>query len=150
MPDAAPKPGSNIVSPPRRSFIEFKEVGPLLPGVLLGDPRAYRRILGARRGGRFGLLLGSLSLLAAAGLSTTSALALFAHIAAGVLISLSGVSRLGIREHQRLSLWSATPPLCLVVFFQLAGMLDDVALWPTLIAVLAGQGILLRGLGPEV
>ena len=90
---------------PRRVFIEMHELPGLLRGLVRGEARSQRRILGARRGGRYGVLFTALGLLLAAPPGDWPAL-LGAHVALS-LVALPLQRRHGLdpRENQRLALW---------------------------------------------
>jgi hypothetical protein len=90
---------------PRRVFIEAHELPGLLAGLVRGEARSLRRILGARRGGRYGVGLAALGLVLAAHPRHWPAL-----LAAHAVLSLVGLPlqrRHGLspRENQRLALW---------------------------------------------
>ena len=130
--------------PARRVFLRAAEVPGLLLGVCRADPVAQRRVLGARRGGRTGLVLGLASLaLAVPDWSTALGLALL-HLAC--TIGLRFVGRLTpLRELQRLrlSLWSGAPPLLLAAAFRLIWPESPL---PALAGLVVGQLLLYRAL----
>jgi hypothetical protein len=128
---------------PRRVFVEAHELPALVLGTALGAPAACRRVLGARRGGRYGFVL------AAGGLALASpTLRLFGEMA-GLHVALTLATGLvsrrqrshTTRELQRLALWTVLVPLgvALVARPWLGG-----AALPA--AAVAGQLLLWRGL----
>ncbi len=120
----------------RRSFIGVREVAPLLLGVLRGEPASMRRVLGARRGGRIGIGMALACGALAAGSVAAFTLAASAQVLAGLALSALHVGPLGVREWQRLSLWTAAPALLAAAPLRLVWA--DSAL-PALIGVCAGQ-----------
>ncbi len=128
----------------RRVFVEAHEVPGLVFGALRGDAVALRRILGARRGGRIGVIAGLIALGLAAPPRAWPALAA-AHIALalGVWAATRGRTGLGVRELLRLSLWPAFPLVVLVAPLRLAW--PDGAV-PALGALALAGGLLLRAL----
>ena len=132
----------------RRVFLHRGEIPGLLRGALSGDARCYRRILGARRAGRYGALLaGSAAVLAIA--PADAAVLVLVHLG----LSLAGhfaarSAGLGPRQYQRVVLWTLAIPLAAAAPLRLAG-----AGWlPPLLAVAVAHGLLWsglrRGLGP--
>lgn len=131
-------------APARRVFLRWRELPRLLLGVLRGDAVAQRRVLGARRGGRLGLLLAlaALLLVAPGWLAATGLAAL--HVALTLACGLAAKARgLGVRQRLRLSLWAATPALLIAAPLRLA--VPD-SLVPALLSLAAAQLILIRGL----
>ena len=129
--------------PRRRVFLRLREIPLLLVGVLRADAAASRRVLGARRGGRIGVLLSLAALrLAAPGWPATAALAAL-HLAATLASGLLGRPG-GLRSYQRLrlSLWTGTSALLLLAPLRLVW--PDSTL-PALIGLVAAQLILERG-----
>ncbi len=120
----------------RRSFIEVREIPGLLAGVLRGTAAAKRRIMGARRCGRWGISLGIGALVLA------SPAPLYALLLALLHLTLVFVPALGSREpspglRQRiiLSLWVVAPLLVAAA---------PLRLWtgsvlPAVAAILVGQ-----------
>ncbi|MFQ5699901.1 MAG: hypothetical protein ACE5IL_16685 [Myxococcota bacterium] len=99
--------------PVRRSFVQAHEIPGLLVGALRGRPEALRRILGARRGGRYGALL----LLAAALVATPPhqipwLAGLWIALAVGSW-RLQRPRDLGLRQVLRASQWTAAPLVAL-------------------------------------
>ena len=96
----------------RRVFLRSEEIPSLFAGVVRGDPVAMRRILGARRAGRVGVVLGAVGALLAVPLPALPWL-----LAAQAAIGLPGAALarppLGWLEYQRLSLWLAGAALLL-------------------------------------
>jgi len=127
----------------RRSFIGAHEIAPLLLGVLRGEHASLRRVLGARRGGRIGIVMVAICGAIAAGSAATFTLAAGAHVLAGLAWSALHMGPLGAREQQRLSLWTAAPALLAAAPLRLVWA--DSAL-PALIGVCAGQLLLWRAL----
>jgi len=133
-----------LAKPARRVFLDSRELPGLVVGTALGDPAACRRVLGARRGGRFGVLL-ALGALALAAPSARLALAATAFYVA-LTFGLGAVARRTTghttREVLRLSVWAVLTPLCVAA---LARAFAATA-WPLWLAVLAGQALLWRAL----
>jgi hypothetical protein len=129
---------------PRRTFIEPRELPALLRGALAGDPRALRRILGGRRGGRYGFTLLLLAGLAAAPLGEIPLLAA-AFVVLGALTWLvqRPSRRLALREVLRAGLWTVFPfaLACVPLRFFVEGVL------PLLVAAAIGYGLLWLWLG---
>ncbi len=131
-------------APPRRVFLRASEVPGLLLGVCRGEPVAQRRVLGARRGGRIGLILGLAALALAVPNWTTAAGLALLHLACTLGLGFVG-GRSPLRELQRLrlSLWTGAPPLLLATALRL--------LWPespapALAGLVSGQLLLYRAL----
>jgi hypothetical protein len=130
---------------PRRVFLEWPEVPGLALGAARGDPAACRRVLGARRGGRVGVVL-ALAALALAAPSRRAALAAVAlHVGLGLVVGLWN-RRIGghtTKEVQRLALWTVLTPAGVAVLLRpfAAG-----SALPLAAAVLAGQVLLWRAL----
>ncbi len=129
----------------RRAFIEAHELLGLALATARAEPSASRRVLGARRGGRFGAGL-ALAALALAAPSPAVALAATAlHVALALLIGLLNRRRAThtTREVQRLAMWTVVTPLCVAA---LARAVLGASAWPVTLAVLAGQALLWRAL----
>jgi hypothetical protein len=130
---------------PRRVFLEWAEVPALALRVARGDPAACRRVLGARRGGRVGVVL-ALAALALAAPSRRAAIAAAAfHVVLGLVVGLLN-RRIGghtTKEVQRLALWTALTPAGVAALLRpfAAG-----SALPLTAAVLAGQVLLWRAL----
>jgi hypothetical protein len=128
----------------RRVFLTVGEVPGLVVGVLKGDPVALRRILGARRGGRFGTLLFAVGLLLAFPLRWVVVGAVLQIITVPLLRAWPPAGAgLSFVERLRLSLWTTGPALVV------AGV--ALSLWvggpvPGLLGLGVGQAILIRGL----
>ncbi len=127
---------------PRRVFVSRAEVPGLLRGVLAGDGVALRRILGARRGGRYGILLAF-----AAALLAIPADTLVAPLVWHAVLSLAGyfvgrAPRLGPWEYQRVALWALALPLLAAAPLRWFGAGTLAAL----LAVTVAHGLLWRGL----
>jgi hypothetical protein len=73
--------------------------------VLRGDTPALRRILGARRGGRHGVVLALLGMLSLAASANVAAVAAAHVLLCAAQIPLHRRSELSVRENQRLLLW---------------------------------------------
>lgn len=130
---------------PRRAFLEAREVAGLVAGTALGDPAAARRVLGARYGGRTGLLLALAGLALAAPSLRAAGLAILGHVALGLALGRANRRRGGhsTREVQRLALWTVLAPLGVAAAARLLGFGG----WaPLAAAVLAGQLLLWRAL----
>jgi len=106
----------------RRVFISAGEVPRLMVGAALGRPVALRRLLGARRAGRYGVIA-TLITAAAALPAELLPLALITHVAASALGMLLANSEagLGVIDYQRLSLWGLTPVLAGLAALRLFG-----------------------------
>jgi hypothetical protein len=130
---------------PRRVFLEWAEVPGLVLGVARGDASACRRVLGARRGGRVGVLL-ALAALALAAPSRRAALAAAVlHVGFGLVVGLWNRRTGGhtTKQVQRLALWTALTPAGVAA---LARPLAAGSALPLAAAVLAGQALLWRAL----
>ncbi|HXZ84838.1 MAG TPA: hypothetical protein VEI82_05055 [Myxococcota bacterium] len=130
---------------PRRVFLQWHEVTGLVLGVARGDAAACRRVLGARRGGRVGLVL-ALAALALAAPSPSAALGAAAlHVALGLLLGLANRRSGGhtTKEMQRLALWAVLTPAGVAA---LVRPLAAGSALPLLCAVLLGQLLLWRAL----
>ncbi len=131
-------------APARRVFLRSREVPGLLVGVLLADAVSQRRVLGARRGGRVGAVLGLAALwVASPGWSAAAGLAVL-HIAITLGLGLADRAT-SIRAYQRLrlSLWAGVSPLLLASTLRLVWP-DSVL--PALLGLVVAQLILYRGL----
>jgi hypothetical protein len=127
----------------RRVFLSRGEVPDLLRGVLIGDATSLRRILGARRGGRYGAVLAAIAALAAIPLPTFPGV-LLAHVVlsvAGRFAAGPGCG-LGPRQYQRLVMWAIALPLLAAAPLRL---LEPGALVP-IAALAVGHGLLWSGL----
>ena len=129
-------------------FIAADEVPGLLRGALCGAPVALRRLLGARRAGRYGLAMAALALAAAAPARSLPALVALDLVLSGAAALLGAAgSGLGPRQHQRLVLWLLAPLAVLAVPLRIAA--PDSAL-PAALAVTAAHAwlwlLLRRGL----
>jgi hypothetical protein len=143
---AAPMAAPEIpLTPARRAFLETHELPRLVVGTALGEAAACRRVLGARRGGRIGVML-ALAALALAAESLRAALAASAlHVVLALVVGLAN-RRIGMhttREVQRLAVWTVVTPLCVTALVR--AVLGPSALLLGA-AVLAGQGLLWRAL----
>jgi hypothetical protein len=129
----------------RRVFLETHELPGLVAGTALGDAAACRRVLGARRGGRVGVIL-ALAALALAAPSVRQALTASAlHVVLTLVLGLVN-RRIGMhttREVQRLALWTVLTPLCIAALARPLLGSSPAALG---LAVLAGQVLLWRAL----
>ena len=126
--------------PTRRVFIELWEVPALVRGAVTADAVSLRRILGARRGGRWGIAA-ALAALIPSWLAGAIAIELAAHAA----FSISGWyiqrSELGPKQYQRVCLWIVAPALLLTapLTLALAHTSPLVAAAPGLLATLAAH-----------
>lgn len=133
----------------RRVFIRVHEVPGLLLGALRGDGTRLRRILGARRSVRIGLVLAGSSLLAAA----PSAGALAPLVGLHLLLALcTGIPRRGSiplswLRWLKLSLWTVAPLLAAAAGLRL---LWPPSLLPACVAILAGHLLVWHGLRGEL
>lgn len=129
---------------PRRAFLRPGEVPGLLVGAVRGEQPAMRRILGGRKGGRYGIALVALGLATAVPWRAVPLIALIGLLGAGVGAALQrGPHRLGFRDYLRLSLW-VVAPLLLIAAPARIHELDSLA--PGLFGVVAGQLLLWRNL----
>ncbi len=131
--------------PTRRVFLVPREVPGLLVGSVRGDPVALRRILGARRAGRTGLVLALAALTLAVPSLAVALLALTLHLflALYVVIPRRGSIPLTVFQELLLSLWTVAP-----LFVALASLR---LIWPSsplpaLAAVLLGHLLVWRNL----
>jgi ABC-type dipeptide/oligopeptide/nickel transport system permease subunit len=133
------------VRPPRRVFVERREIPGLVLGTARGDAVACRRVLGARRGGRIGFTLASAGLALSAPSLRTALLAALLHVSLGLLVGIGARVRSGhrTREVQRLAVWTVLTPLCVVMLVRLAGFGSP---WHCSAAAVAGQLLLVRAL----
>ena len=131
--------------PARRAFIVPSEVPGLLLGSLRREAAALRRILGARRGGRFGLGMVALALAAATPSWAQLPILVGLHgvLSVAVLLLQGKRHALGPLQQQRLSLWTVSP--LLVALAPLRWFWPDSVL-PAVLAVLSGYAVLWRGL----
>lgn len=128
----------------RRASVQWTELPGMLVASITGDAPRLRRIVGARRSGRFGLLLA----VASGGLAFGPGLlpaALLAHLLlSGLGFALTrSAAGLGPRAYLRLSAWPVILPL--VVAAAIAPVLGGRAglAWA---ALLVGHALLWRGL----
>ena len=126
----------------RRVFLRAQEVPALLVGVAGGDAAAMRRVLGARRGGRVGVILGLLGLLLAVPGDTVPWL-VAGQLALGIPGAALARPRMAWLEYERLSLWLAG--CSLIAVSPLRAVLPLASLLATL-ALLAAHLWLLRSL----
>lgn len=133
----------------RRVFLSRDEVPGLLRGVLRGDATSLRRILGARRGGRYGAMLA-----AAATLVAVPPAAIAPAVVAHVALSLAGhfatrPPAVGPRQYQRLVMWALALPLLGSAVLRPF----DLGALPAILGLAVGHGLLWsglrRGLGTE-
>jgi hypothetical protein len=116
----------------------------LLVGAVRGDQPAMRRILGGRKGGRYGIALAALGLAIAVPWRAAPLIALLGLLGAGLGAALQrGPHRLGFRDYLRLSLWIVAPLLLLAAPARIHE-LDSLA--PGLFGVIAGHALLWRNL----
>jgi hypothetical protein len=144
--DAPVELGSDAsVRPPRRVFVERREVPALVLGTARGDAVACRRVLGARRGGRIGFALALAGLALAAPSLRVALLAALVHVVLGLLLGLRARAKSfqTTREVQRLALWTVLTPLGVAVLSRFAGF---GAPWQVVAAACAGQLLLWRAL----
>ena len=131
--------------PPRRVFVERREIAGLLIGTARGDAIACRRVLGARRGGRIGFALALLALGVAAPSPRAALVAVLVHVASGLVVGIGARRRGGqhTREVQRLALWTVLTPLGVAALARVAG---SGSLRLCVAAALVGQLLLVRAL----
>jgi ABC-type dipeptide/oligopeptide/nickel transport system permease subunit len=131
--------------PPRRVFVERREIPGLVSGTARGEAVACRRVLGARRGGRIGFALALAGLALAAPSLRVALVAAFVHVVLGLLAGLRARARSyqTTREVQRLALWTVLTPLGVAALVRLSGF---GAPWHCVAAAVAGQVLLLRAL----
>ncbi len=115
----------------------------LILGVSLGDAAALRRVLGARRGGRYGALVsGGLALLAAPGPQALAVgLAAYAALCMVAAIRYGEIEGIGAVQCLRLMLWALPGPLLLALVFRALGSASAL---PLLVAPI-GAYLLLDG-----
>ncbi len=130
--------------PSRRVFLQLGELPGLALGVLRGEPAAQRRVLGARRGGRYGIAYALAAMLAAVPLQRLAPFLVAAGVATlagwGVRRSRSGLE---LRAFARLSLWLVSP--CLL-FTSPARLSEPDSLAPALLGLVVGHALLWRNL----
>ncbi len=144
--DAAAGLGSDASArPPRRVWVERREIPGLVAGTARGNPAACRRVLGARRGGRIGLALALAELALAAPSLRVALPAALVHVVLGLLLGIRARVRTGhtTREVQRLALWTVLTPLGVAILARLTGF---GAPWHCVAAAIAGQLLLVRAL----
>jgi hypothetical protein len=131
--------------PPRRVFVERREIPGLVIGTARGDAVACRRVLGARRGGRIGLLLALAGLALSAPGPRVAFLAALTHVSLGLLVGLGARWRSGhrTREVQRLAVWTVLTPLGVAAIARLSGFASP---WICIAAAIVGQALLVRAL----
>jgi hypothetical protein len=133
------------MSAPRRVFIRLGEVPRLIASASLGDAPALRRVLGARHGGRIGVVL--CGVLASLATPTSSALAvgIAAYLALSIVASVRyrDAEGLGRLQCLRLMLWTLPVPLVLAIVARLLGAPGAL---PVLIAAILGYLLLDGGL----
>ena len=131
--------------PPRRVYVERREILGLVLGTARGDAVACRRVLGARRGGRIGFALALAGLALAAPSLRVALLAAFVHVVLGLLVGLRARAKSlqTTREVQRLALWTVLTPLGVAMLARFTGF---GAAWQCVAAAIAGQLLLLRAL----
>lgn len=127
----------------RRTFLVAREIPGLVGGVLRGEPPAMRRVLGARRGGRYGAVMAAAGLIAAVPVRALPLVALLG-LAAAAAGALAGrrAHEMGLYEYLRLSLWAVAPLLWLAAPLRL---LEPDALAPGIFGVGVGHALLWRG-----
>lgn len=126
----------------RRVFLTRAEVPGLLWGALTGDATSLRRILGARRGGRYGAVLAALATLLAI---PPAALAAPVLVHLGLSVAGHFATRppaVGPRQYQRLVMWTLAGPLLLAAPLRLL----EVGVLPAILALALGHGLLWNGL----
>jgi len=145
--DPCPDPPSRSGAP-RRSFIQAHELPGLLLGAGLGRPVALRRVLGARRGGRIGVMIaGALALLAARDAGALS-FGLSSYVCLATLTAIRHGSRgFGGYRSLRLLLWTLPGPLVAALAASALGLHSRLGL-PA--AVIAAWVLLERGLRAEL
>lgn len=126
----------------RRVFLSRAEIPGLVRGAVTGEPVALRRILGARRGGRYGAMLALAATLLAVPFQALAPLALV-HAGLSVAGHLAArPARIGPRQYQRMVTWTLAPTLLLAAPFRLVGGGEIAAL----LALAVAHGLLWRGL----
>ena len=137
--------GEPSARPPRRVFVERREIPGLVIGTALGSAIACRRVLGARRGGRIGFTLALAGLAISAPTVRTAFLAALVHVSLGLLVGIGARARTGQRTHevQRLALWTVLTPLGVTALARFAG---SASLGHCIGAAIVGQLLLVRAL----
>ena len=130
---------------PRRVFVERREIAGLVIGTARGDAIACRRVLGARRGGRIGVMLALAGLAVSAPSLRVAFLAALVHVSLGLLVGIGARRRSGhhTREVQRLAVWTVLTPLGVVMLARLSGFGSP---WHCFAAAIVGQLLLVRAL----
>ena len=128
----------------RRAFVEWHELPGLLAGSAWGRAPRLRRIVGARRAGRYGVLL-ALSSAALAFGPQDLLLAVLGHLLlCGLGLAFGNrAARLAPYAYLRLAAWPVTLPLLLAAALRLAPGAGTEFAW---LALLAGHALLWRGL----
>lgn len=129
---------------PRRVFVVAAEIPGLLVGACRGEPVALRRVLGARRSGRIGILLCGAALGAAAA-PRDWWIVVAAHASLSALTWSLFARSVGLRPRaqQRLLLWLLIPALLCAAALRL--IFGASWLWPVA-AVAAAHAVLVRHL----
>jgi hypothetical protein len=112
-------------------------------GVLRGEQPALRRVLGARKGGRYGAAMAAAGLVAGVPVSAIPGVVLLGLAAAAVgALAGRGAHGMTLYEYLRLSLWAVAPLLWLAAPLRL---LEPDTLAPGIFAVAVGHALLWRG-----
>ena len=128
----------------RRAFVEWHALPGLLAGSVSGHAPRLRRIVGARRAGRYGVLLAFSSGALAFGPRELPAALLGHLLLCGLGLALGNrAARLRPRAYLRLSAWPVTLPLLLAAVLRLVPGTGSELAW---VALIAGHALLWRGL----
>lgn len=128
----------------RRVFLQARELPGLALSVLRGDVVSMRRILGARRGGRYGIAYAAVGVVAVV---TPSLMGAFLVAAVAVTLLAWALLRsstgLGLVPFVRLSLWVVAPAM---IVASPARLSEPESLAPGLFGLLVGHVLLWRNL----
>ena len=128
----------------RRTFVEWHELPGLLAGSAAGRSPQLRRIVGARRAGRYGALLGLSSGALAFG-SLELPVAVLGHLClCGIGLALANrAAKLPPLRYLRVSAWPVALPLLLAATLRLVSGTGTGFGW---VALVSGHALLWRGL----
>ena len=128
----------------RRVFLQARELPGLALGALRGDAVSMRRILGARRGGRYGVAYAAVGAIAVVEPSLMGAFLVAAVVVTALAWALQrSATRLGLVPFVRLSLWIVAPAL---IVASLARLSEPESFAPGLFGLVVGHVLLWRNL----